>query len=338
MVEYVWEKDNPLQNNRVILASPRGFCAGVVRAIDIVNQALDVYGQPIYVRREIVHNKYVVNELHQKGIIFVNELDEVPLESRVIFSAHGVSPEITAAAAVRRLKVIDATCPLVTKVHREAVKYANLGYTIVLIGHSDHDEVIGTLGEAPKAITVLDHENDIGRLQVSDPSKIVYLTQTTLSLDDTRHIVNKLRERFPLIQAPSSEDICYATQSRQSAVLELAQKAELILVVGSANSSNSCRLVEVAQSTGTPSYLIDDIEDIQCSWLKGVRRIGLTAGASAPEGLVQKVVHYLIGLGYPDIETAGSVVENVQFSLPPELAKAARELGSLSSKSKGKFI
>jgi 4-hydroxy-3-methylbut-2-enyl diphosphate reductase len=338
MVEYVWEKDNPLQNNRVILASPRGFCAGVVRAIDIVNQALDVYGQPIYVRREIVHNKYVVNELHQKGIIFVNELDEVPLESRVIFSAHGVSPEITAAATARRLKVIDATCPLVTKVHREAVKYANLGYTIVLIGHSDHDEVIGTLGEAPKAITVLDHEDDISRLQVSDPSKIVYLTQTTLSLDDTRHIVNKLRERFPLIQAPSSEDICYATQSRQSAVLELAQKAELILVVGSANSSNSCRLVEVAQSTGTPSYLIDDIEDIQCSWLKGVRRIGLTAGASAPEGLVQKVVHYLIGLGYPDIETAGSVVENVQFSLPPELAKAARELGSLSSKSKGKFI
>jgi 4-hydroxy-3-methylbut-2-enyl diphosphate reductase len=338
MVGYVWEKDSPLQKNRVILASPRGFCAGVVRAIDIVNQALDVYGQPIYVRREIVHNKYVVNELHQKGIIFVNELDEVPFESRVIFSAHGVSPEITAAAAARRLKVIDATCPLVTKVHREAVKYANFGYTIVLIGHSDHDEVIGTLGEAPKAITVLDHENDISRLQVSDPSKIVYLTQTTLSLDDTRHIVNKLRERFPLIQAPSSEDICYATQSRQSAVLELAQKAELILVVGSANSSNSCRLVEVAQSAGTPAYLIDDIEDIQCSWLKGVRGIGLTAGASAPEGLVQKVVHYLNGLGYPDIETAGSIVENVQFSLPPELAKAARELGSLSSKLKGKFI
>ena len=319
------------------MASPRGFCAGVVRAIDIVNLALDVYGQPIYVRREIVHNKYVVNELHQKGIIFVNELDEVPIGSRVIFSAHGVSPEITAAAEVRRLKVIDATCPLVTKVHREAIKYANLGFSIVLIGHSDHDEVIGTLGEAPQAIAVLDHEEDINKLEVPDPSKIVYLTQTTLSLNDTRHIVNRLRERFPLIQAPNSEDICYATQNRQSAVLELAKKAELILVVGSANSSNSCRLVEVAQTAGAPAYLIDDIEDIQRSWLTGVHKVGLTAGASAPEGLVKRVVSYLNGLGYPEIVSAGGIVENVQFSIPHDLAKAAQNLGRASAKPIGKF-
>ena len=244
-----------MDRRKVVLASPRGFCAGVVRAIDIVNLALEVYGQPIYVRREIVHNKFVVNELRQKGIIFVNELDEVPVGGRVIFSAHGVAPEISAAAMARRLKVIDATCPLVTKVHREAIKYAGMGYTIILIGHSDHDEVIGTLGEAPESIMVLDPEEEIEQLEVPDPDKVVYLTQTTLSLNDTRHIVDKLRQKFPMIIAPASEDICYATQNRQSAVLELAQKAELILVVGSANSSNSCRLVEVAQSAGTPAYL-----------------------------------------------------------------------------------
>jgi 4-hydroxy-3-methylbut-2-enyl diphosphate reductase len=317
-----------MENNKVVLASPRGFCAGVVRAIDIVNLALEVYGQPIYVRREIVHNKYVVNELHQKGIIFVNELDEVPSGGRVIFSAHGVSPEVAAAAGVRHLMVIDATCPLVTKVHREAIKYARLGYTIILIGHSDHDEVIGTLGEAPGSITVLDSEDDIEKLQIPNPAKIVYLTQTTLSLNDTRHIVDKLRQKFPLIKTPGSEDICYATQNRQSAVLELAQKrgAELILVVGSANSSNSCRLVEVAQSVGVPAYLIDDIEDIQISWLKGVRSIGLTAGASAPNGL-----------GYPDVETTGDIVESVEFSIPPELARVARNSKPHNVKSKRNF-
>jgi 4-hydroxy-3-methylbut-2-enyl diphosphate reductase len=313
-----------LKKKKVVLAFPRGFCAGVVRAIDIVNLALEAYGPPIYVRREIVHNKYVVNELRQKGIIFVKELDEVPHECRVIFSAHGISPEIVAAAEARRLKVIDATCPLVTKVHREAIKYANMGYTIILIGHSDHEEVIGTLGEAPGSIIVLEHEADIDKLQVPDPSKIVYLTQTTLSLNDTRHIVEALRCRFPHIIAPGSEDICYATQNRQSAVIELARQADLILVVGSSNSSNSSRLVEVAQSAGTPAYLIDDIDDIKYSWLKDVCTIGLTAGASAPEDLVEKVLHYLNGLGYPDIETTGTIVENVQFSLPLELAKAAQ--------------
>jgi 4-hydroxy-3-methylbut-2-enyl diphosphate reductase len=293
--------------------------------------ALEVYGQPIYVRREIVHNKYVVNELHQKGITFVNELDEVPAGSRVIFSAHGVSPEICTAADARHLKVIDATCPLVTKVHREAIKYAHLGYAIILIGHSDHDEVIGTLGEAPESITVLQHENAVDSLNIHDASRVVYLTQTTLSLNDTRRIVEKLREKFPLIKAPASEDICYATQNRQSAVLELTQKAQLILVVGSANSSNSRRLVEVAQSSGIPAYLIDDIEDIRLSWLSGARVVGLTAGASAPEGLVERVVHYLNRLGYPEVETTEGIVEHVEFSLPPELVKATQKRRSNDS-------
>jgi 4-hydroxy-3-methylbut-2-en-1-yl diphosphate reductase len=314
-----------LVNKKVVLASPRGFCAGVVRAIDIVSLALEVYGQPIYVRREIVHNKFVVNELHEQGIVFVNELDEVPMGGRVIFSAHGVSPEVSAAAIARNLQVIDATCPLVTKVHREAIKFAHSGHVIILIGHSEHDEVIGTLGEAPDSITVLDPKDDIEALQIPDPEKVVYLTQTTLSLDDTRQIVDKLRRRFPNVKAPGSENICYATQNRQSAVLELARKrgAELILVVGSANSSNSRRLVEVAHSAGTPAYLIDDIQDIQKLWLEGVDVIGLTAGASAPEWLVDRVLHCLNDLGYPDVETAGEIVESVEFSLPPELAKVA---------------
>jgi 4-hydroxy-3-methylbut-2-en-1-yl diphosphate reductase len=316
--------ENGLNNKKVVLTHPRGFCAGVVRAIDIVNIALEVYGQPIYVRREIVHNKFVVNELHRKGIIFVNELHEVPVESRVIFSAHGVSPEVSAEAKKRRLKVIDATCPLVTKVHREAIKYASMGYTIILIGHSDHDEVIGTLGEAPDAIIVLDPEGDIDNLRIADSGKIVYLTQTTLSLNDTHRIVEKLQQRFPSIKGPNSEDICYATQNRQSAVLELARKAEVILVVGSANSSNSRRLVEVAKSVGVPAHLIDAAEDIRTSWIKDANAIGLTAGASAPEDLVERVVHYLNTLGYPEVESTGGIVEHVQFSLPAELTRAAR--------------
>jgi 4-hydroxy-3-methylbut-2-enyl diphosphate reductase len=311
----------------------------VVRAIETVNLALEVYGPPIYVRREIVHNKFVVNELRQKGITFVYELDEVPPGGRVIFSAHGVSPEVTVAAAVQNLQVIDATCPLVTKVHREAVKYAKMGYTIVLIGHADHDEVIGTLGEAPGAIFVLNPEDDIGRLEASDPSKMVYLTQTTLSLNDTRQMVDKLRQKFPRIKAPGPEDICYATQNRQRAVLELSQKrgAELILVVGSANSSNSRRLVEVACSAGVPAHLIDDIEDIKISWLQGIKTIGLTAGASAPEGLVERVVQYLKNLGYPDVETAGNIVEDVAFSLPHELIRNASESRSRIKQSKRNF-
>jgi len=317
-----------LERGRVLLASPRGFCAGVVRAIDIVNLALERCGQPLYVRREIVHNKYVVNELHQKGTIFVDELDEVPPGGRVIFSAHGVSPEVRAAARARNLKVIDATCPLVTKVHHEAIRYAREGYTIILIGHEDHDEVIGTTGEAPTAIKVLCSVKEVDTMEVPDPSRVAYLTQTTLSLSDTKEIIARLRQRFPLIKSPASEDICYATQNRQSAVLELAKEAGVILVVGSSNSSNSCRLVEVAQSTGVPAHLIDDIEDIQMSWLTEVRVVGLTAGASAPEGLVERVLHYLSNVGYPDVETVGGIVEDVEFALPPELTRAVWKTGT----------
>lgn len=317
-----------MERGRVLLASPRGFCAGVVRAIDIVNLALERCGQPLYVRREIVHNKYVVNELHQKGTIFVDELDEVPPGGRVIFSAHGVSPEVRAAARARNLKVIDATCPLVTKVHHEAIRYAREGYTIILIGHEDHDEVIGTTGEAPTAIKVLCSVKEVDTMEVPDPSRVAYLTQTTLSLSDTKEIIARLRQRFPLIKSPASEDICYATQNRQSAVLELAKEAGVILVVGSSNSSNSCRLVEVAQSTGVPAHLIDDIEDIQMSWLTEVRVVGLTAGASAPEGLVERVLHYLSNVGYPDVETVGGIVEDVEFALPPELTRAVWKTGT----------
>jgi 4-hydroxy-3-methylbut-2-enyl diphosphate reductase len=305
---------------KVLLASPRGFCAGVVRAIDIVNLALEKYGQPLYVRREIVHNKYVVSELRRKGVIFVDEIDEVPVGSRVIFSAHGVSPEVRIMAESRNLKVIDATCPLVTKVHNEAIRYARGGYSIILIGHADHDEVIGTLGEAPDCITVVGSIGDVDRLEVPDPAKVAYLTQTTLSLDDTQHVIDRLHQKFPLIRGPVAADICYATQNRQRAVLQLAKHAKVILVVGSANSSNSRRLVEVAQSAGVKAYLIDDIVDIQLDCLMGIEVVGLTAGASAPQELVERVLHYLNGVGYPKVETIGSTVEDVEFALPPELS------------------
>jgi len=310
-------------HRRVVLASPRVFCAGVVRAVDIVNLALETYGRPVYVRKEIVHNRYVVNELRDKGAIFVEELDEVPRGGRVSFSAHGVSPDVRKLAESRRLKVIDATCPLVTKVHYEAIKYAREGYTIFLIGHQDHDEVIGTTGEAPAAIKLIETEADIANLEVLDPGRVAYLTQTTLSLDETRGIIQKLREKFPLASGPSSEDICYATQNRQSAVLDLAKTARLILVVGSANSSNSQRLVEVAESVGAKAYLIDDIGDIDPSWLEGVDVVGLTAGASAPETLVERVIGYLKGLGYPDVESLGHITEDVEFALPIELSRDA---------------
>jgi len=313
---------NSIGNGKVVLASPRGFCAGVVRAIDIVNLALEIYGRPLYVRREIVHNKYVVNELRERGVIFVTELEEVPEGCRVIFSAHGVSPDVRKGAVQRGLKVIDATCPLVTKVHYEAIKYAREGYTIILIGHQDHEEVVGTTGEAPSAIRVVGTLGDVERLDLENPAKVAYLTQTTLSLDDTREIIARLRLKFPLIEGPASEDICYATQNRQGAVLDLAHHAQIILVVGSQNSSNSRRLVEVSESSGVPAYLIDDIEDIQPAWLEGIEVVGLTAGASAPEGLVQRVIEYLRNLGYPKVETLGEIVEDVEFALPPELARA----------------
>jgi len=303
----------------VLLANPRGFCAGVVRAIDIVNLALAKYGAPLYVRREIVHNRHVVGELRAKGVVFVEGLDEVPEGSRVIFSAHGVSPDVRAEAAGRRLHVIDATCPLVTKVHMEAVKYARAGFAVILIGHADHDEVIGTYGEAPSAIRVISSADEVESLEVPDPARVAYITQTTLSLDDTHQIVARLRRKFPLIQGPASDDICYATQNRQNAVAELAHKSDVVLVVGSANSSNSRRLVEVAQSHGSVAYLIDDAPDIDTAWLAGARTIGLTAGASAPKEIVERVVHSLQELGHTIVVTAGDTRETVQFCLPAEL-------------------
>lgn len=314
---------NHTVSRKILLASPRGFCAGVVRAIDIVNLALDRFGKPIYVRREIVHNKYVVNELKQKGTIFVDELEEVPSGSTVIFSAHGVSPEVKAAAAQRNLRIIDATCPLVTKVHHEAIKYDREKYTIILIGHQDHDEVIGTMGEAPSAITVVGTVEEAEALEVANPDKVAYLTQTTLSLDDTREIIDHLRRKFPSIRGPASEDICYATQNRQHAVRDLANEAEMIIVVGSANSSNSCRLVEVSESQGVEAHLIDDVEDIDPSWLEGINVVGLTAGASAPEELVERVIAYLKEQGFPQLHEVGSIREDVEFALPAELVKSA---------------
>ena len=304
---------------KLILATPRGFCAGVVRAIDIVNLALKTYGQPLYVRREIVHNSFVVSELRARGVIFVEELDEVPAGARVIFSAHGVSPEVRRMAAERRLKAIDATCPLVIKVHREAVRYARQGYTIILIGHADHDEVIGTLGEAPDSIRIIGSADEVATLEVPVPEKVACLTQTTLSLDDTREIFERLREKFPSIQGPPSEDICYATQNRQHAVKDLARHVDVVLVVGSANSSNSCRLVEVARSTGVAAYLIGDAGDIRPDWLEGVKTAGLTAGASVPENLVDLVIERMRALGFTRILSAGGIVEQVEFALPGEL-------------------
>ena len=310
----------------IVLAGPRGFCAGVERAIDIVEQALEVCGPPVYVRREIVHNGYVVDKLRAKGAIFVDELDEVPDAATVIFSAHGVAPAVREEARRRRLRVIDATCPLVTKVHLEAVRYAREGYSIVLIGHEDHDEVIGTLGEAPDRIHVVASAAEVDGLEVPDPDRVAYLTQTTLSVDDTREVIEALRRRFPRIVGPSRDDICYATQNRQAAVKTVAGDVDVLLVIGAANSSNSIRLVEVAQSAGTRAYLINDVRDVRPEWLVGARRIGVTAGASAPEVLVTEVVEALQATG-ARVREVKVVEENVRFALPPELEELARERG-----------
>jgi 4-hydroxy-3-methylbut-2-en-1-yl diphosphate reductase len=302
---------------KVLLAKPRGFCAGVVRAVDIVNIALDVYEKPLYVRKEIVHNRHVVEELRAKGAVFVDTLLEVPSGATVVFSAHGVAPEVREKAKAKNLKVIDATCPLVTKVHLEAVKYAREGYTIVLIGHKGHEEVIGTMGEAP--MVLISSRDEVSHLNPTDPTRIAYLTQTTLSLDETRDIILALRERFPSIVGPPSEDICYATQNRQEAVQAITRHADLILVIGSANSSNSNRLVEEAQKSGSRAYLIDDVRDIQESWLDGVRVVGVTAGASAPEILVQQVVEHLKSRGAAIVEEFETTKEDVHFALPANL-------------------
>ena len=306
----------------LLLLKPRGFCAGVVRAIDIVRIALEAFGPPIYVRKEIVHNRFVVEELQEKGAIFVDDVDEVPNGERVIYSAHGVSPEVREASQVRNLRVIDATCPLVTKVHVEAVKFAKEGYSLVLIGHRDHDEVIGTLGEAPGVTQVVGSPEEVKNLEVPDPEHVAYLTQTTLSLDETKDIIAALRAKFPKIEGPHAQDICYATENRQVAVKHVASDADLLLVVGSDNSSNSNRLVEVARNLATSSHLIDSYRNIKPEWLKGVKTIALTAGASAPECLVEEVVKFLTAKGFDNVKELEIMPENVRFGLPPEIVQA----------------
>jgi 4-hydroxy-3-methylbut-2-en-1-yl diphosphate reductase len=306
----------------LLLLKPRGFCAGVVRAIDIVRIALEAFGPPIYVRKEIVHNRFVVEELQGKGAIFVDNVDEVPNGERVIYSAHGVSPEVREASSARNLRVIDATCPLVTKVHVEAVKFAREGYSLILIGHHDHDEVIGTLGEAPVVTQVVGSPEQVEALTVPDPGRVAYLTQTTLSLDETRDIIAALRKKFPNIKGPAAQDICYATENRQVAVKHVASDADLLLVVGSDNSSNSNRLVEVARNLGTSSHLIDSFQNIRPEWLEGVKTIALTAGASAPECLVEEVVKFLGSKGFGNVQEIEVMPENVRFGLPPEIVEA----------------
>ena len=306
----------------LLLLKPRGFCAGVVRAIDIVRIALEKFGPPIYVRKEIVHNRFVVEELQQKGAIFVDSVEEVPAGERVIYSAHGVSPEVRQDSKLRELRVIDATCPLVTKVHVEAVKFAKEGYSLILIGHRDHDEVVGTLGEAPDVTQVVGTPEEVPFLSVPDPNRVAYLTQTTLSLDETKGIIEALKVKFPNIKGPHAQDICYATENRQVAVKQVAAEADLVLVVGSDNSSNSNRLVEVSRNWGTASHLIDSYKDIRPEWLENVKRIALTAGASAPECLVEEVVKYLTEKGFGNVEELEVMPENVRFGLPPEIVEA----------------
>ena len=312
--------------SEILLAGPRGFCAGVERAIDIVELALSVCPPPVYVRKEIVHNRLVVETLREQGAVFVDELDEVPDGATVVFSAHGISPAVREDARRRGLRAIDATCPLVTNVHLEAIRYARESYSIVLIGHEDHDEVIGTLGEAPERIFVIASADAVEKLEVPDPDKIAYLTQTTLSMDDTRDVIEALRRKFPRIVGPSRDDICYATQNRQAAVKRLANDVEVLLVIGSANSSNAIRLVEVARTAGTRAYLINDVRDIRPEWLEGVRRVGVTAGASTPEVLVTETVAALSGRGV-SVREVHVVEEDVRFALPQELDKIARERG-----------
>ncbi len=309
---------------KIILLTPRGFCAGVVRAIDVVKIALDLYGAPIYVRKEIVHNRHVVEDLRRSGAIFVEELEEVPSGARVIFSAHGVSPAVRAQARERSLKVIDATCPLVTKVHLEAVQFSKKGYTIVLIGHKDHDEVIGTLGEAPESTVLVSTEEDVDRLQVANPDRVAYITQTTLSLEETKDIVARLKQRFPNIEGPKAQDICYATENRQLAVKAVVPLCQVLLVVGSQNSSNSRRLVEVCEKMGVPAYLIDDLSEVKPEWLNGIETVAVTAGASAPENLVEELIESLKGRGFDQLEEMEIKEEDVRFNLPAELARTVQ--------------
>jgi 4-hydroxy-3-methylbut-2-enyl diphosphate reductase len=305
--------------SRVLLAAPRGYCAGVDRAVQTVEHALELYGEPVYVRKEIVHNKHVVSELEKRGAIFVEDETEVPEGEMVVFSAHGVAPSVHANAAKRRLRTIDATCPLVTKVHVEARKFAKDGYTIVLVGHEGHEEVEGTTGEAPDRTVLVQTEADVDALEVEDPNRIAYITQTTLSVDETSSIIARLREKFPNAVGPKTDDICYATTNRQSAVKELARECDLVLVIGSTNSSNSNRLVEVAREHGAASHLIDNHLQVDEAWLEGVEVVGITSGASAPEELVERLVAYFRERGATDISELRTVDEDVRFMLPGEI-------------------
>lgn len=304
---------------KVLLASPRGFCAGVNMAIDSLELALQAFGAPLYVFHEIVHNKYVVESFESRGVVFLEEIEQAPVGSTLLFSAHGVSPEARAKAKARDLRAIDATCPLVTKVHLEAIKYAKAGHTIVLIGHEGHDEVIGTMGEAPEAIVLVESPEDVDALEVADPDRLAYLTQTTLSVDDTSRIIARLRERFPNLIGPAKSDICYATQNRQEAVSLLSDEADLTLVLGSQNSSNSQRLAELSKEKGIPAHLIDGPQDLQPEWFAGVETVLVTAGASAPEKTVEAVLDYLKENHAAEIEPRLVREESVSFPLPKEL-------------------
>ncbi|MCW2829590.1 MAG: 4-hydroxy-3-methylbut-2-enyl diphosphate reductase [Aeromicrobium sp.] len=320
----------PPVGGSVLLADPRGYCAGVDRAVITVEKALDLYGAPVYVRKQIVHNKHVVNNLSARGAIFVEELDEVPEGATVVFSAHGVSPMVHAEAAERSLKTIDATCPLVTKVHHEARRFAGDGYRILLIGHEGHEEVEGTAGEAPDHITLVQTPDDVDDLDFPEGTRLSWLSQTTLSVDETMETVRRLREKFPQLEDPPSDDICYATQNRQVAVKEIAQNADLVIVVGSANSSNSVRLVEVALEAGAKaSYRVDDISEIDESWLDGVKNVGVTSGASVPDDLVQDVLGYLADRGHVDAQAVRTADESLIFALPPELRRDMKQAGQL---------
>jgi 4-hydroxy-3-methylbut-2-enyl diphosphate reductase len=307
---------------KLLLAAPRGYCAGVDRAVQTVEHALDIYGAPVYVRKEIVHNKHVVEELRERGAIFVDQETEVPEGSTVVFSAHGVAPSVHANAAERSLFAIDATCPLVTKVHVEAKKFAAEGYMIVLIGHAGHEEVEGTMGEAPEDMVLIETEEDVDRLEVEDPDKLAYLTQTTLSVDETRTIINRLRARFPNVIGPRTDDICYATTNRQAAVKQMAGHCDLVLVIGSRNSSNSNRLVEVARDHGAASYLIDSADQVDDEWLQDARVVGISSGASAPELLVQELVDFFRARGTKDVSEFDVIHEDVRFMLPKTIRKA----------------
>ncbi len=318
-----------MTNRRVLLAAPRGYCAGVDRAVIAVEKALEHYGAPVYVRKEIVHNKYVVETLAARGAVFVDETDEVPQGARVVFSAHGVSPAVHAAAAARSLQTIDATCPLVTKVHKEAVRFASDDYDILLIGHTGHEEVEGTQGEAPEHIQVVNSPDDVDDVVVRDPAKVVWISQTTLSVDETMETVRRLRERFPSLQDPPSDDICYATQNRQVAVKKIAPHCDVVVTVGSANSSNSVRLVEVALENGArASYRIDQASEMDPAWFEGATTVGVTSGASVPEILVRDVLDRLASFGFADVEEVRTATEDLMFSLPRELRADLKASGN----------